>query len=116
MLPTIVQTLESAQAIDGAYDQAGPHRVLGRIQCMAPPWPLSEGDLNKSLEHLLLAVKIAPENSTNHLYLAETLLQLGRTEEAYRELELVLKATRHAIFPKDLEEDQEQAMRLMKDS
>ena len=76
-IPTIVENLELARAIDQTYDQGGPLRVLGRIRYKAPSWPLSEGDLKQSLNLLRIAAKIAPDNSTNHLYLAETLIQLG---------------------------------------
>jgi len=114
LVPVIVEQLETAAAIDEAFDQAGPHRVLGRIYCEAPSWPLSEGDLSKSLQHLRAAVRLAPGNSTNHLYLAETLAQLGKSEEAYQELQQVLKATVHAISPHGLTEDCAQALSLLK--
>jgi tetratricopeptide (TPR) repeat protein len=113
LVPVIVEQLETAAAIDEAFDQAGPHRVLGRIYCEAPSWPLSAGDISKSLRHLRAAVQIAPENSTNHLYLAETLAQLGKSEEAYRELQQVFKASVHALSPHGLTEDCEQALALM---
>ena len=76
LIPTIVDHLETARLLDETYDQGGPLRVLGRIYCRAPDWPLSEGNLSKSLKRLRTAVTIAPENSTNHLYLAKTLIEL----------------------------------------
>ena len=114
LVPTIIEKLEVALVIDETYDQAGPHRTLGRIYCKAPCWPLSEGDINKSLEHLRAAVEIAPENSTNHLYLAETLIQLGKSGEAYRELERVFTSTRHAIWQHGLEQDRQEVLGLMR--
>jgi thioredoxin-like negative regulator of GroEL len=86
---------------------------LGRIYYECPGWPLSEGNIHESLEHLSKAVALAPENSTNHLFLAETLLKLGKKEEAHLELEQVLKATRHAHCPQHLEEDRREARRLL---
>ena len=114
LVPGIIRELETAVSIDETYDRAGPHRVLGRIYCKAPCWPLSEGDIEKSLRHLRMAVKLAPENSTNHLYLAETLVQLGQSEEARRELEIVMQPTCRAVFPHNLEEDHDDAILLLK--
>ena len=113
IIPTIVENLELALAIDQSYDQGGPLRVLGRIRYKAPSWPLSEGDLKQSLNLLRIAAKIAPDNSTNHLYLAETLIQLGEAEEACAELDRTLDSKFHASSPSGLEEDQAQALALM---
>lgn len=113
LIPTIVDRMEQALAIDETYDQAGPHRVLGCIFCKAPSWPLSEGDISKSVQHLRAAVKIAPQNSTNHLYYAEALIEEGKNDEAYRELEHVLKATRNTISAQNLESDRQKALCMM---
>jgi tetratricopeptide (TPR) repeat protein len=113
LLPRILKELQRSLAVDAAYDQAGAHRVLGRIYYEAPGRPFSVGDLQKSLEHLTAAVRLAPENSTNHLYLAETLLRLNETVQARRQLEQVLSATRHAIQPQGLMDDQQEARRLL---
>jgi len=111
-VPDIVKNLRSALAIDPTYDQGGPPRVLGRILAQAPGWPISVGDLKESLSMLLLAVKIAPENSTNHLYLAETLNELGEGREACLELDRALAANCHATSPEGLSEDHRQATKL----
>jgi tetratricopeptide (TPR) repeat protein len=113
LLPQIMKDLELAQAIDETYDQAGCHRVLGRIYFEAPSWPFSVGDLHKSLQHLSRAVLLAPENSTNRLYLAETLLKLNRPDQARQELEKVFQCNKHALLPKGLEEDRKEARRLL---
>lgn len=113
IIPTIVENLELALEIDQSYDQGGPLRVLGRIRYKAPSWPLSAGDLKHSLNLLRVAAKIAPDNSTNHLYLAETLIQLGEAEEACTELDRTLDSKFHASSPSGLEEDQTQALALM---
>lgn len=115
LVPVIVEELKAAMDIDPSYDQAGPHRVLGRMYYEAPGWPLSIGDMDKSLRHLRSAVEIAPENSSNHLYLAETLLKMRLPEEAQRELERVLAATSHSLWPRGLEEDRRDALKLMKE-
>lgn len=113
ILPDILAALEKAAAIDPTYDQAGPHRVLGRIYCEAPPWPISVGDLHKSLHHLKLAVQIASDNTTNHLYLADTLLRLDKVKEAQAELDKVLKSSKHALWPRGVEQDRRAARQLL---
>jgi tetratricopeptide (TPR) repeat protein len=114
LLPQIMDGLKRSLALDETYDQAGAHRVLGRIYFEAPGWPLSVGDREKSLEQLAAAVRLAPDNSTNHLYLAETMLAMGRKAPARAELEKTLQARRHAISPQGLEEDYREARRLLK--
>jgi tetratricopeptide (TPR) repeat protein len=113
LLPQIMQELERSMALDGTYEQAGAHRVLGRIYFEAPAWPMSVGDLHKSLRHLQAAVRLAPENSTNHLYLAQTLYRLHFRSLAQQQLEQVLKSTRHADNPNNLEQDKQEARRLL---
>ncbi|MDO9070011.1 MAG: TRAP transporter TatT component family protein [Deltaproteobacteria bacterium] len=113
LLPRILEELKRAVALDETYDQAGAHRVLGRIYYEAPGWPLSVGDLQKSRQHLQAAVRLAPATSANHLYLAQTLLRLNEAGLARQELEQVLKSTRGAVKPQDLEEDRQEARRLL---
>ena len=84
LLPRIMEELQRAIALDAAYDQAGAHRVLGRIYYEAPGWPLSVGDMQKSRQHLQAAVHLSPATSTNHLYLAETLSRLNEAGLAGR--------------------------------
>lgn len=113
MIPVIVKEMKIAAALDASYNQAGPYRVLGRVYFEAPPWPLSVGDLQKSVQHLRQAVKLAPTNSTNHLFLAETLLDLGQTDQACRQLHRTLTATQHANWPAALEADHTKASKLL---
>jgi tetratricopeptide (TPR) repeat protein len=115
LLPQIIEELKRAVSLDETYDQAGAHRVLGRIYYEAPAWPMSEGDMKKSLEHLQAAVRLAPDNSTNHLYLAQTLHSLHYRSLAQQQLEMVLKCTQYAVKPQDLEDDRQEARRLLAD-
>jgi tetratricopeptide (TPR) repeat protein len=116
LLPRILEELQRSVALDATYDQAGAHRVLGRIYYEAPGWPLSVGDMQKSRQHLQTAVRLAPATSTNHLYLAQTLSRLQEAGLARQELEQVLKSTRGAVKPQDLEEDRQEARRLLADT
>ena len=113
LLPRILEGLKRAVALDETYDQAGAHRVLGRIYYEAPGWPLSVGELTKSLQHLQAAVHLSPATSTNHLYLAQTLLRLRDNFAAAQELAQVLKSSRYVVKPQDLEEDRQEARRLL---
>jgi tetratricopeptide (TPR) repeat protein len=113
LLPEIVAELQRAVALDPGYDQAGAHRVLGRIYYEAPGWPMNLGDPKKSLEHLRAAVRLAPENSTNHLYLAETLLRLKEPIRARVQLNEVFQSSRHAVNLRGLEKDRREARRLL---
>jgi tetratricopeptide (TPR) repeat protein len=113
LLPRIVAELKRAVALDETYDQAGAHRVLGRIYFEAPGWPMSVGDLHKSLQHLKAAVRLAPDTSTNRLYLAQTLYRLHYASLAQEELERVLRCSQYAVKPQDLEDDRREARRLL---
>jgi tetratricopeptide (TPR) repeat protein len=113
LLPQIIEALQRAVTLDAAYDQAGAHRVLGRIYYEAPGWPLSVGDMQKSRQHLQAAVRLSPATSTNHLYLAQTLLRLNEPGLARQELAQVLTSTRAAVKPQDIEEDRQEARRLL---
>jgi tetratricopeptide (TPR) repeat protein len=115
LLPKLMDELKRVLILDETYDQAGTHRVMGRIYFEAPGWPISVGDKNKSLSHLTTAVRLAPGNSTNHLYLAETLLDLGKKDQAREELQKVLQDGQNALHPKALEEDRQEARRLLEE-
>jgi tetratricopeptide (TPR) repeat protein len=114
LLPQILEELERSGAIDPSYDQAGAYRVLGRIYYEAPGRPISVGDVNKSLDLLKKATTLAPANSTNHLYLAETLMKLGQKDQAKQELQKVLTASQNADGPRGLEADNIRAKEILK--
>jgi tetratricopeptide (TPR) repeat protein len=114
LLPRIMEELKRSVALDQTYDNAGAHRVLGRIYYEAPGRPISVGDIHKSLQHLEAAVRLAPQISTNHLYLADTLIRLNQTDQARRQLEQVLTSTQAAVQPQELESDRQQARRQLK--
>ncbi len=116
LLPQILKELEQAAAINPGYDQGGAYRVLGRIYYSAPGRPLSIGDMNKSLDLLQKATNLASNNSTNHLYLAETLLKLGRQDQARKELEQVMQASQNTEGSRGLEADKTAARELLQKS
>ncbi len=112
IIPSIMQTLKTAVEIDETFDQGGPLRVLGLLLDKAPVWPMSEGDPDKSLILLRNAVRVAPENATNHLYLAKALMDIGHSHEACLELDRALASKGHASSELKLKEDHEEARSL----
>lgn len=113
LLPQILESLERAASLEPGYDQAGALRVLGRIYYEAPGRPISVGNIGKSLDLLTKATALAPDNSTNHLYLAETLLKLKREDQAREELQKVLNASQNADGPRGLAADRLKAKNIL---
>lgn len=64
-------------ALDERYEDAGGHRVLGRLHTLAPKVPFVTGwvDRDKAVSELRKAVALGPDNWDNHLFLAEALLE-----------------------------------------
>lgn len=66
---------EAAISLDPAFDDAGGHRVLGRLHHQTPAVPFLTGwaSREKALSNLRRAVELAPRHFINRLYLAEAL-------------------------------------------
>ncbi len=79
---------QQAIEIDPGYDGGGPLRAMGRFYAKLP---FPKQDLKRSRELLEEAVKLAPERSLTRLYLAETLVALGKPAEALSHLEHLFK-------------------------
>jgi tetratricopeptide (TPR) repeat protein len=64
-------------ALDERYEDAGGHRVLGRLHTLAPKVPFVTGwvDRDKAVSELRKAVALGPDNWDNQLFLAEALLE-----------------------------------------
>ncbi len=86
-------------ALDERYEDAGGHRILGRLHALAPKVPFVTGwvDRDQAIAHLRRAVALGPDNLDNHLFLAEAFLehQPARSAEA-REILRRLLARRPA--------------------
>jgi tetratricopeptide (TPR) repeat protein len=84
----IVESMERVLAADP--QQAFACHILGMVYRLAPGWPFSCGDLNKSLLYASMAVAYRPDSVLTHLGLGETLLAKGRKKEAEVELNKAL--------------------------
>jgi tetratricopeptide (TPR) repeat protein len=85
---------ETLIALDERYEDAGGHRILGRLHTLAPKVPFITGwvDRDKAVSELRRAVALGPDNLDNHLFLAEALLdhQPDKAKEAREILKRLL--------------------------
>ena len=95
---------EKTIELDNKFSGGGGYRAMGRLHFKAPyiPFVLSWPDNKKSLKFLLKAVKTGPENLTNHLFYADTLLKEKQYKVALTEVDAVLNAKAN---PKKLVEE-----------
>jgi tetratricopeptide (TPR) repeat protein len=84
----IRESLETVLQIDPAFLQGSADRALGRWYFMVPG--LFGGNNRKSEEHLRKALAYNPQSVITRLFLAETLIDLGRRDEARRELQAAI--------------------------
>lgn len=96
-------------------EHAGAHNILAMIYRIAPLWPLSIGDLSKSLEEALLAVKYASDQTYSHLGLAESYMALGKKDDAAKELQMVIDMKQQPDYIPEGKRDKEKAEILLKE-
>jgi tetratricopeptide (TPR) repeat protein len=87
---SIRDEIEIVLKMDPAYLDGSADRALGRWYYKVPG--LFGGDDKKSEEHLRKALSYNPKSVITHLFLAETLVELGRKAEAVKELEAAISA------------------------
>lgn len=76
--------------IDPAFQQGSADRALGRWYYKVPG--LFGGSKKKSEEHLRRSLAYNPQSTASRYFLAETLIELNRKEDAREELKTVLDA------------------------
>ncbi|MCE9624107.1 MAG: hypothetical protein K8R69_01440 [Deltaproteobacteria bacterium] len=73
------------------FEHAGCYRILGNIYSQAPSFSLNPKnitqDLDRSVQNLKEAVKLAPDYALNRLFLARSLEQIGEKDAAKSELQ-----------------------------
>ena len=82
--------LEIVLKLDPAFLDGSADRAIGRWYYKVPG--LFGGDDRKSEQHLRKALTYNPQSVITHLFLAETLIELGKTAEARKELEAAIAA------------------------
>ena len=107
----IRESLERVLKIDAPYLDGSADRALGRWYYKVPG--LFGGDKRKSETHLRKALSYAPNSIISHLFLAETLIELGRSDEARKELEAALAAPISADWAPEDRRFKEQAKTLL---
>src|SRR5262245_51901778 len=86
----IKTALETVLRIDPAYQQGSADRALGRWYFKVPG--LFGGSKKESEAHLRKSLTYAPNSTTSHYFLAETLFDMNRDAEAREELQKVIAA------------------------
>ena len=84
----IKDALLTVLRIDPAFQQGSADRALGRWYFKVPG--LFGGSNKKSEEHLRRSLTYNPNSTISHFFLAETLLDEGKKEEARAELQKVI--------------------------
>jgi tetratricopeptide (TPR) repeat protein len=86
----IKEALEAVLRLDPGYLQGSADRALGRWYYKVPG--LFGGSKKKSEEHLRKSLTYNPNSSASHFFLAETLFELDRNNDAIDELKKVIAA------------------------
>jgi hypothetical protein len=86
----IKEALETVLRLDPGYLQGSADRALGRWYYKVPG--LFGGSKKKSEEHLRKSLTYNPNSSASHFFLAETLFELDRKNDAIDELKKVIAA------------------------
>lgn len=89
-LGRVVELAEKAIAVDPAFDDAAPLRLLGKVLMVAPEWPTSVGDRERAVEVLKRAVSTAA-TPLNRLFLGEALYHAEDHAGAAAQLKRALK-------------------------
>ena len=107
----IKSALLTVLKIDPAFQQGSGDRALGRWYFKVPG--LFGGSKTQSEAHLRRSLAIAPQSTASHFFLAETLLDAGKRDEARAELQRVLDAPLDPDWTPEDREFKDKARRLL---
>jgi len=93
MISSFREQMERAVQLEPDLEYGGPHRALGKLFHDLPF--ILGGDLKRSIEHLKLAVQLAPDYSDNYFYLSESLFDAEEYESAKSVLLAYLEKSRN---------------------
>jgi tetratricopeptide (TPR) repeat protein len=108
----IISEMNKSIAIDGSYEGGGAYCVLGRLYFKVPG--LFGGSNKKSRLNLEKCREIAPKNSTNLLFLAETYWDMDLDQPAIQALEYLLSMEPDPLMLPETEKDKVEARKLLK--
>ena len=107
----IKDALEKVLMIDPAFQKGSPDRALGRWYFKVPG--LFGGNKKKSEEYLRKSLTYDPNSAASHYFLAETLLDMDRKEDARAELQKVIDAPLDPDWTPEDRDFKEKARRLL---
>jgi hypothetical protein len=107
----IKEALETVLAIDPAYQQGSADRALGRWYFKVPG--LFGGSDTKSEQHLRKSLTYDPRNHASLYFLAETLADMNRKDEARKTLQTLLDAPVNDAWRPEDREFKEKARHLL---
>ena len=107
----IKEALLTVLQLDPAFQKGSADRALGRWYFKVPG--LFGGSDRQSEEHLRKSLTYDPNSTASHFFLAETLLELGRKDEARNELQKVLDAPLDPEWTPEDREFKEKARKLL---
>ena len=108
----IISEMNKAIAIDGSYEKGGAYCVLGRLYFKVPG--LFGGSNKKSRQNLEKCRQMAPKNSVNLLFLAETYWNMDEKEMAIRTLEELVSMDPDPDWIPETEKDKVEGRKLLK--
>jgi tetratricopeptide (TPR) repeat protein len=103
--------LEQALKLNPAYLQGSADRALGRWYFKVPG--LFGGSNKKSEEHIRKSLTYGPNSAISHLFLADTLADMGRKDEARKEYQAAIDAPPDPDWIPEDRRFKEQARRLL---
>jgi tetratricopeptide (TPR) repeat protein len=107
----VKRELETVLQMDPAFQQGSADRALGRWYFRVPR--LFGGSRDKAIEHLKRSLTYAPQSTATRYFLAETLLEMDRRDEARREAQQVLDAPLDPDWAPEDREFKQQAKALL---